>query len=69
MSATKKIAVLGYTFKQDTDDIRDSLVPKLVRYIDKMAPGEISICEPNIKSEIINGLQNYEINNFFPFKK
>lgn len=28
-----KIGILGYTFKKDTDDIRDSIVPKIIRKI------------------------------------
>ena len=43
----KKVAILGYTFKRDSDDARDSLVPKLIRYIERQVPKEIKICEPN----------------------
>jgi UDP-N-acetyl-D-mannosaminuronic acid dehydrogenase len=43
----RKVAILGYTFKRDSDDTRDSLVPKLVRYIERQVPKEIKICEPN----------------------
>jgi UDP-N-acetyl-D-mannosaminuronic acid dehydrogenase len=42
----KIVAVLGYTFKQDTDDIRDSLAPKLLRYLEREVPKEIKVCEP-----------------------
>ncbi|WP_276354283.1 nucleotide sugar dehydrogenase [Cohnella caldifontis] len=41
-----RIAILGYTFKQDTDDTRDSLVPKLYRYLKREVPAEIRIHEP-----------------------
>ena len=34
----KNIGILGYSFKKDTDDTRDSLVPKLVRYIEREVP-------------------------------
>lgn len=44
----KIVIVLGYTFKKDTDDTRDSLVPKLVRYIRKQCPADIKIIEPNL---------------------
>jgi UDP-N-acetyl-D-mannosaminuronic acid dehydrogenase len=42
----KKVAVLGYTFKADTDDTRDSLAPKLLRYLERELPAEIRIHEP-----------------------
>jgi UDP-N-acetyl-D-mannosaminuronic acid dehydrogenase len=54
----KKIAVLGYTFKQDVDDIRDSLVPKLLRYLRRENPKHIFVNEPNLGDIIENGLIN-----------
>lgn len=42
----KKVAVLGYTFKQDVDDTRDSLVPKLIRYLQRENPGSVIIHDP-----------------------
>ena len=34
----KNVVILGYTFKIDSDDVRDSLVPKLVNAIIKESP-------------------------------
>jgi UDP-N-acetyl-D-mannosaminuronic acid dehydrogenase len=48
----KTVAVLGYTFKKDTDDPRDSLTPKLLRYIEREVPREVRIVEPHLGSEI-----------------
>ncbi len=45
----KKISILGYTFKKDTDDTRDSLVPKLIRYLEREVPGSIKIYDPYLK--------------------
>lgn len=42
------VAVLGYTFKKDTDDIRDSLAPKLCRYIERELPGEVRISDHHL---------------------
>lgn len=39
------VAVLGYTFKKDTDDTRDSLAPKLIRYIERELPKELRVSE------------------------
>ena len=49
----KIVAVLGYTFKRDTDDIRDSLVPKLYRYIKRCSPSEILVSDHNLSGEYI----------------
>jgi UDP-N-acetyl-D-mannosaminuronate dehydrogenase len=58
----KKVGILGYTMKKDTDDTRDSLVPKLVSYINRYCPSEILINDPNLTlgeyDDIkLNGLQ------------
>lgn len=47
-----RIAVLGFSFKADTDDIRDSLVPKLHRYIERQLPIEIRISDHNLPDPI-----------------
>ena len=47
----QRVGVLGYTFKMDTDDIRDSLAPKLVRYIDRELPLEIRISDHNLVTQ------------------
>ncbi len=44
----RRVAVLGYTFKRDADDIRDSLAPKLVRYLHREAPASIVVSDPFI---------------------
>ncbi len=48
----RKVAVLGFTFKQDTDDIRDSLVPKLCRYIHRQLPMELRITDHHLSDPI-----------------
>ncbi|OGQ07208.1 MAG: hypothetical protein A3G32_04335 [Deltaproteobacteria bacterium RIFCSPLOWO2_12_FULL_40_28] len=58
---TAKIAVLGYTFKSNSDDLRDSLVPKLLRYLERLVPKEVSIVEPNIQAQSIDGYPNLSL--------
>lgn len=41
----RRVAMLGYSFKADTDDVRDSLAPKLYRYIDRETPLEIRVSD------------------------
>ena len=57
----KCIGVLGYTFKKDSDDKRDSLTPKLIRYLEKYVPKKIILSEPNIKEQKIDGYRNYSV--------
>lgn len=40
-----KVAVLGYSFKADTDDVRDSLSPKLLRYLERELPIELCVSD------------------------
>lgn len=41
----RRVAVLGYSFKADTDDVRDSLAPKLVRYIERELPQQLRVSD------------------------
>ncbi len=41
-----KIAVLGLTFKRDTDDERDSLSPKLIRLLEREL-ADVAVCDPH----------------------
>lgn len=49
----RRVAVLGYTFKKDTDDTRDSLAPKLCRYIERELPEEIRISDHHLPVQIV----------------
>jgi UDP-N-acetyl-D-mannosaminuronic acid dehydrogenase len=44
--ASKKVAVLGLTFKRDTDDERDSLSPKLIRLLEREL-ADVAVCDPH----------------------
>jgi UDP-N-acetyl-D-mannosaminuronic acid dehydrogenase len=44
--ASRKIAVLGLTFKRDTDDERDSLSHKLIRMLEREL-ADVAVCDPN----------------------
>lgn len=57
----KRIGILGFTFKKNSDDLRESLVPKLIRQIEKRVPKKIMICEPNVKETKILGYKNFSI--------
>ena len=43
---SKKVAVLGLTFKRDTDDERDSLSPKLIRLLEREL-ADVAVCDPH----------------------
>jgi UDP-N-acetyl-D-mannosaminuronic acid dehydrogenase len=44
--ASRKVAVLGLTFKRDTDDERDSLSPKLIRLLQREL-ADVAVCDPH----------------------
>jgi UDP-N-acetyl-D-mannosaminuronic acid dehydrogenase len=44
--ASLKVAVLGLTFKRDTDDERDSLSPKLIRLFEREL-ADVAVCDPH----------------------
>jgi UDP-N-acetyl-D-mannosaminuronic acid dehydrogenase len=52
----KNIGILGYTMKNDVDDTRDSLIPKMIKYIEKEVPDQILINEPNLPIVLNNSL-------------
>ena len=43
---SRKVAVLGLTFKRDTDDERDSLAPKLIRLLEREL-ADVAVCDPH----------------------
>src|SRR5204863_6190554 len=47
--ASRKVAVLGLTFKRDTDDERDSLSPKVIRLLEREL-ADVAICDPHAPS-------------------
>ncbi len=47
--ASRKVAVLGLTFKRDTDDERDSLSPKLIRLLEREL-ADVAVCDPRAPS-------------------
>lgn len=63
----KQVAVLGFTFKADTDDLRDSLAPKLWRYIHRQLPQEIRISERHVPDPIpepsVGSPRNWDIDD------
>ncbi|HEY6397828.1 MAG TPA: UDP binding domain-containing protein, partial [Solirubrobacteraceae bacterium] len=44
-----KVAVLGLTFKRDTDDERDSLSPKLIRLLEREL-ADVAVCDPRART-------------------
>ncbi|MGZ4306808.1 MAG: nucleotide sugar dehydrogenase [Solirubrobacteraceae bacterium] len=43
--SSRKVAVLGLTFKRNTDDERDSLSPKLIRLLEREL-ADVAVCDP-----------------------
>lgn len=59
------VAVLGFSFKAETDDLRDSLAPKLWRYIHRELPMEIRVSDHHLPDPIpessVGNPRNYDI--------
>ena len=47
--ASRKVAVLGLTFKRDTDDERDALSPKLIRLLEREL-ADVAVCDPHART-------------------
>jgi UDP-N-acetyl-D-mannosaminuronic acid dehydrogenase len=47
--ANRRVAVLGLTFKRDTDDERDSLSPKLIRLLEREL-ADVAVADPHASS-------------------
>ncbi|MCB9526426.1 MAG: nucleotide sugar dehydrogenase [Myxococcales bacterium] len=59
----KVVAILGYTFKMDTDDTRDSLAPKLYRYVQRQLPEAIRVSDHHLPATIVDD-RNGELRNW-----
>src|SRR5438132_4022376 len=44
--SSRRVAVLGLTFKRNTDDERDSLSPKLIRLLEREL-ADVAVCDPH----------------------
>ncbi len=61
--ASRKVAVLGLTFKRDTDDERDSLSHKLVRLLEREL-ADVAVCDPHAQTPtqpLADALQDAEV--------
>lgn len=58
INSKTNVGILGYTFKADTDDFRDTLSAKVIRYIERLVPNQIYISDYNIKSTNFNDTMN-----------
>ncbi len=47
--SSRKVAVLGLTFKRDTDDERDSLSPKLIRLLEREL-ADVAVSDPHART-------------------
>jgi UDP-N-acetyl-D-mannosaminuronic acid dehydrogenase len=59
----KKVAVLGLTFKKDTDDERDSLAPKLIRLLEREL-ADVAVSDPHAPTPtqpIAEALENADV--------
>lgn len=61
--ANRKVAVLGLTFKRNTDDERDSLSPKLIRLLEREL-ADVAVCDPHAATPtqpLIDAVQDADV--------
>ncbi len=61
--ASLKVAVLGLTFKRNTDDERDSLSPKLIRLLERELT-DVAVCDPHAATPTVpltEAVQNADV--------
>jgi UDP-N-acetyl-D-mannosaminuronic acid dehydrogenase len=61
--ANRKVAVLGLTFKRNTDDERDSLSPKLIRLLEREL-ADVAVCDPHAATPtqpLVEAVQDAEV--------
>lgn len=59
------IGILGYSFKKDADDVRDTLSDKLLRYVHRECPAQVIIQDHLVKEEEVNLLQDMKFSHDF----
>lgn len=62
----KNVAILGYTFKKNSDDTRDTLVLKLIHYVERKVPSSIIVSEPHVSDGMIEGYPNQSLEECLP---
>jgi UDP-N-acetyl-D-mannosaminuronic acid dehydrogenase len=53
-----KIAVLGYSFKRDADDVRDTLSDKVLRYLHRACPRKLTLHDHMVEESDVTMLQD-----------
>lgn len=56
----ERALVLGYSFKRDTDDVRDSLSAKLLRYLQRECPARLAVHDPWVEADSIEPLDGLQ---------
>lgn len=54
----KKVTILGYAFKKNTGDTRQSQAAEVIRLLQQESPSEIAIYDPQCAKEVIEGELN-----------
>jgi UDP-N-acetyl-D-mannosaminuronic acid dehydrogenase len=54
------VAVLGYSYKRDADDVRDTLSDKLLRYIHRSYPRKLTLHDHLVNEDNVHKLQGME---------
>jgi UDP-N-acetyl-D-mannosaminuronic acid dehydrogenase len=54
------VLVLGYSFKRDADDVRDTLTDKVLRYLHRTCPRKLTLHDHIVDEDLVHKLQGME---------
>ena len=65
----KKILILGFTYKKNSDDIRESPIVKIYKLLRKRVKNDVYICDPLINKNALKSINNFSFISYKDIKK
>ncbi len=65
----KKVLILGFTYKKNSDDIRESPIVKIYKLLRKRIKNDVYICDPLINKNAFKSINNFSFISYKDIKK
>ncbi len=65
----KKVLILGFTYKKNSDDIRESPIVKIYKLLRKRIKNDVYICDPLINKNALKSINNFSFISYKDIKK